>query len=178
MYGTPRLRSAFPVTPQSQEKSHRSQNGRIANLQNPPLALNTQASSVAVRNDSITAPAIPLHVLDAPTQRLYVAAVYLAYTAWKIYEYLQLVSDQTDSLWLFLKWGFVDGVFFFGLPALRIPWLEWAHSTSMIVFFIHSMFDAILMFRITVFLLVVTTKPHSDTRHSHHGNFGGCIFLK
>ena len=95
-------------------------------------------------------PVVPLNVLDAPSQRFYVAAVYIALTAWRLYDYYRLVSDQTDSLWLFMKWASIDGVFLYGLPTLKVPWLEWSSITMTVLFLLHASLNAVLMFRIPV----------------------------
>lgn len=55
-----------------------------------------------------------------------------------------------QSLWLFMKWVAIDGVFLFGLPGLRIPWLEWSPSTMTLLFCLHAFLDGMLMFRIPI----------------------------
>lgn len=95
------------------------------------------------------APLVPTGVIDAPSQRLYVVAFYIALNAWRVYE-SWTASDELDSTWLFLKWASIDGVFLFGLQALRIPWLEWAFPTTLAIFLIHVVGNMFLMFRIPV----------------------------
>lgn len=95
-------------------------------------------------------PAIPLDLIDAPTQRLYVVALYLALLAWKIYDWVQLIEDDADSFWLFLKWIAIDFAFLFVLPELRIPWLEFSQPLIVILFFLHAFGDWLLMFNIGV----------------------------
>lgn len=97
------------------------------------------------------APLIPFEVIDAPSQRLYVVAIYVALNAWRLIEGSRAV-DELDSTWLFLKWIFVDGLFLFGLQILRIPWLEWAFPTTLAVFLLHAAANVFLMFRIPVSL--------------------------
>ena len=58
-------------------------------------------------------------------------------------------SDE-QSLWLFMKWVAIDGVFLFGLPSMRIPWMEWSSTTMLILFMGHALADAMLMFRIPI----------------------------
>ena len=58
-------------------------------------------------------------------------------------------SDE-QSLWLFMKWVAIDGVFLFGLPSMRIPWMEWSSSTMLVLFMVHAFADAMLMFRIPI----------------------------
>ena len=61
-----------------------------------------------------------------------------------------LNESEEQSLWLFMKWVAIDGIFLFGLPGLRIPWLEWSSSTMLLLFLGHALADAMLMFRIPV----------------------------
>jgi nucleoporin POM152 len=97
------------------------------------------------------APLIPLDIIDAPSQRLYVFAIYVALLGWRLYDWGKLVEDEVDSLWLFIKWVATDAVvFLYALPALRIPWLEWSNPAIMSVFLVHAVLNGMLMFRIPV----------------------------
>jgi nucleoporin POM152 len=78
-----------------------------------------------------------------------VAALWLLLGAYRGYE-SWTASDELDSTWLFLKWVSIDGIFLFGLQALRIPWLEWAFPTTLAVFLVHMVGNIFLMFRIPV----------------------------
>jgi nucleoporin POM152 len=91
-------------------------------------------------------------ILDAPSQRRWALAVYVALLAWRLYDYSTLVKDDADSLFYFMKWTMIDGLFMYGLPALRIPWLEWSGPTSLALFVTHAFIDWILMFRVAVSL--------------------------
>lgn len=151
MNGTPRLRSAYPQTPRAsprQDGTPRSAgSGRSASKINGPLPeLNTlrQASSTAGQ------PLISFDTIDAPQQRLYVVAIYVALFSWKIYDFHNLQEEQTESFWNFLKWLAIDAVTLFGLPELRIPWLEWSSATMAFVFLFHALLDGVLMFRIPI----------------------------
>ena len=148
MNGTPRLRSAFPTSP------NQSGSGQKSKYQNASAsgALGSQAprSFSAVSQDKASAPLIPFDVLDAPSQRLYLIFFYLGLTIWRLYDYVILVSDESDSLWLFMKWVAIDSIFLYGLPALKIPWLQWSSPTTSILFVAHAMLSAVLMFRIPV----------------------------
>lgn len=93
-------------------------------------------------------PLIPLGILDAPTQRFYALAVYMGLFAWKCYDWVQLIEDHADSFWLFLKWTGIDFVFLFGLPELRIPWLELAQPAVIALFVAHVVLDYMLMFNL------------------------------
>lgn len=108
-----------------------------------------EAAAAAPPRDG-TGPLIPLRLLDAPTQRFYACALYLALGAWKLYDWLQLVEEDTESFWLFLKWIGIDFVFLFSLPELRIPWLELSQPFVVALFFIHAIFDWMFMFNVGV----------------------------
>lgn len=144
MNGTPRLRSAFPSTPGTGPQP-KQDDSTSTSLDARASLLNTPSSNI---NDS--PPFIPFTVIDAPTQRLYLLFFYLAVTTWRSYDYFRLVSDEADSLWLFMKWVAVDSALLYGLPGLRIPWLQWSSSTTTLLFILHAMLNAILMFRIMV----------------------------
>lgn len=139
MSSTPQLKSSFPQTPKTNEKTR----GRVGGYpKEKPIA-------IKLATQDANSPLVPFDVVDAPSQRLYVVAFYLALNAWRLYEYY-VSSDELDSTWLFLKWASIDGVFLFALPALRIPWLEWAFSTTLALFLIHAVANVFLMFRIPV----------------------------
>lgn len=95
-------------------------------------------------------PVIPVDIVDAPSQRLYATAVYSGLILWRCYDYWRLLSNESDSLPSFLKWVLIDGLFLFGLPALKIPWLQWSSSTTMTLFLVHALIDGLLMFRVSV----------------------------
>jgi nucleoporin POM152 len=144
MAGTPQLRSAFPQTPQKQKG--REQNETSRELK--PQVVNGSKSSVGSPQD-IATPLIPVEIVEAPSQRLYVLAFYVALNTCRVYESWVATGDL-DTTWLFLKWGFIDIVFLFGLQALRIPWLDWTFSTSFMVLLLHITANLFLMFRIPV----------------------------
>lgn len=107
------------------------------------------APSKATAPKNKDAPFIPFDIIDAPSQRTYVVSFYIILNAWRLYEHFTS-SDSLDSTWLFLKWVTIDGVFLFGLPALRIPWLEWAFPTTLAVFLLHAVANIFLMFNIPI----------------------------
>lgn len=148
MNGTPRLRSAFPQTPQTAQRTRKSFGNTTPSLKSPGEPKPTPKVPPQNADDSPT-PLIPVDLIDAPSQRLYVVAFYVALNAWRLYESLT-ASDDLDSTWLFLKWNTIDGVFLFGLQALRIPWLEWAFPTTLAIFLVHMVGNMFLMFRIPV----------------------------
>ena len=149
MTGTPRLRSAYPSTPISSQK-HTEQHGPYPGpqkLQSPLAPVNSASTYVAK-------PAIPFSVIDAPSQRLYVFIFYAGLSLWRISDYLGLVSDEAESFWLFLKWLAIDSIFLYGLPEFQIPWLQWSSSTTALLVILHTLLNALVMFRIPVCLTI------------------------
>ncbi|RAH53856.1 nuclear envelope pore membrane protein [Aspergillus piperis CBS 112811] len=146
MNGTPRLRSAFPQTPQRTPKIR---DLSYSTSKPKPRDLEQTKSLSKIPAQDANRPLIPVGVIDAPSQRLYIVAFYVALNAWRVYE-SWTASDDLDSTWLFLKWAAVDGVFLFGLQVLRIPWLEWAFPTTLAIFIIHVVGNVFLMFRIPI----------------------------
>lgn len=151
MNGTPRLRSAFPQTPQTTQRT-RNYGPRTPSFSSPgprePREIKT-TPRVPQNTGPAPTPLVPVDLIDAPSQRLYVVAFYIALNAWRLYESFT-ASDDLDSTWLFLKWNSIDGIFLFGLQALRIPWLEWAFPTTLATFLVHIVGNIFLMFRIPV----------------------------
>lgn len=145
MNGTPRLRSAYPSTPPGSQKS-KGQNAAPSTAQGGTVLL----PSISAASGESNVPVIPVDIVDAPSQRLYATAVYIGLILWRCHDYWRLLSDESDSLPLFLKWVLIDGLFLFGLPALKIPWLEWSSSTMMTLFLVHAFIDGLLMFRVSV----------------------------
>lgn len=147
MNGTPRLRSAFPSTPSSTLSSRLKAREDHASSGPPP---HSASSPKPTAINGALPPLVPTSIVDAPTQRLYITLFYLGLTIWRLYDFSGLVEVETDSLWLFMKWVAVDSAFFYGLPALRVPWMQWSSSTTTILFLTHGALNAILMFRISV----------------------------
>lgn len=139
---TPRMRSGYPSTPQSTAPQH-------VNATGPKLPDITALLSSRSEPD---APAVPLEWIDGPTQRLCVAGFFVSFLLWRLYDFYHLTLDDTESMWLFLKWIAIDGVCLFGLPGLRIPWLEWSQTTMLVLFSLHAIVNGILMFRIPVYM--------------------------
>lgn len=155
MNDTPRLRSAFPSTPGTGQNS-KHKNASASGSWSPRAPL----PDVVFSRSNAAEPSIPISVLDAPSQRLYVFFFYLGLTVWRLADYFKLVSDETDSLWLFMKWVAIDSVFLYGLPGLKIPWLQWSSSTITLLFIVHAMLNAVMMFRIPVCLLCFCYRLH------------------
>jgi len=163
MSGTPRLRSAFPSTPQSHKKND-AQNASATGS----WAGQSSLPSLAPFNSNETAPLISSGVLDAPSQRLYIAFFYLGLTVWRFYDYFGLIGDETESLWLFMKWVAIDSAVLYGLPGLRIPWLQWSSSTTTLLFVCHGICNAVMMFRIPVYLTLIPLNLHYVLKPSRY----------
>ncbi|KAG6089329.1 hypothetical protein E4U15_003351 [Claviceps sp. LM218 group G6] len=157
MNRTPRMRSDFPDTPGP--ATRRRQNvlstptpaGAVSPndpfTRSPALPLAPQEPIARRANNQ---PRIPLTFVDAPSQRLYAFAVYIILWAWKIYDWLQVIEEGDASFLLFFKWIIIDFAFLFGLPELKIPWLELSQFTSVILFVGHLVLNYMLMFNIPV----------------------------
>lgn len=160
MNGTPRLRSAYPSTPQIRQ-TRDERHGTAAGVASPKVPPPTE-STVPQEPQG---PMISFSLVDAPSQRLYVALFYLGLIVWRLCDYYGLVSDETDSFQLFMKWVVIDGVVLYGLPGLKIPWLQWSSTTMTMLFALHAIFDYVLMFRVPVSGLyplrcrTLTTRP-------------------
>jgi nucleoporin POM152 len=151
MNGTPRLDSAFPITPQTGPRAGAA--GRSTPLQRARARQPLPRASVDGAA-AAPAPVIPIDLVDTGSQRLAVASFYAALWAWRISDAWTLyASDDTESLWLFMKWVAIDGVFIFGLPAMRIPWLEWSSFAMTALFLVHATLDAMMMFQIGIPIL-------------------------
>lgn len=155
MNETPRLRAGYPETPATAAPVRRRNDetptpastgpGRSSRSPKLPLAPENVAAGTAAPQ-----PVIPLTLLDAPQQRLYAFGVYALLWAWKLFDWIQVVEDGDTSWWLFLKWIFIDFAFLFGVPELRIPWLELSQPVVTTVFSGHVVLNYMLMFNIPV----------------------------
>ncbi|KAJ9134763.1 Titin [Pleurostoma richardsiae] len=160
MSATPRrVSGAYPATPATTARGFRAP-PTPSPTPDPPVSRSSRSSTqrsplpLAPQNRDASAPTteplIPTTIIDAPTQRLYAFGVYAALFAWRLYDWVQLVDDNTESLWLFLKWVGIDFLFLFGLPELRIPWLELSQPVVVALCFIHAVLDWMLMFNIPI----------------------------
>ncbi|WZH46455.1 Nuclear pore protein [Fusarium acuminatum] len=160
---TPRLRSGFPATPataarrrnnpQTPSSAGSPSYGKGSTSRSPSLP---QAPESSRPQTAVSQPVIPLTVLDAPQQRLYAFGVYVLLWAWKLYDWLQVVEDGDSSWFLFLKWIFIDFAYLFGVPELRIPWLELSQPVVTTIFSLHLILNYMLMFNIPVSFPVST----------------------
>jgi nucleoporin POM152 len=158
MNGTPRLRpGAFPSTPRTepvQRTSFGSSTSSNATPQRPTSKLPPVSKlRTASKPEPPPEPLISLAFVDAANQRLSVFFIYIGLLLWRLYDFYTLVyGGSNESLWLFLKWVSIDGVFLFALPALRIPWLEFSSPFLVVVLLGHVVLDGMIMFRVGVCL--------------------------
>ncbi|KAM3510371.1 hypothetical protein MY11210_005935 [Beauveria gryllotalpidicola] len=154
MSATPRLRSGFPSTPGTAAlRRNFDQTPSSVGSVSSTASFNRSAAlpiapEKAVRQSQAGQPLIPLTLLDAPQQRFYAFAIYVLLWAWKLYDWLQVIEEGDSSWWLFFKWIFIDFAFLFGLPELRIPWLELSQVLVTGVFLSHVVVNYMLMFNI------------------------------
>lgn len=147
MNGTPRLRSSWPATPGSGQRSPESRDDSITRSPLPDIPETSSATAVS------NAPVIPVNLIDAPSQRMYAAAIYGLLFVWYLYDWGKIVQEDTTSFGLFLKWLCIHAIFLYGVPQLRIPWLEWSETTSHFALLLHAILNGMAMFRIPVSLL-------------------------
>ncbi|KAI1773753.1 hypothetical protein F4818DRAFT_100689 [Hypoxylon cercidicola] len=141
---TPRVGAGgYPQTPAA-ARAHNPPNPNGRPLPTAPAPDNRTNPS------PLSAPVIPLNVVDAPTQRFYACAIWVALVGWRFYDWIQVLEDNGGSFYFFCKWILFDFLFWFSLPSLRIPWLELSSSTVSMVFFGHLVWNWILMFNIPV----------------------------
>lgn len=150
MNGTPRLRSSFPSTPPNSKMSSESRSNSPQEVPKVRTSLPSLPQASSPNTTLSNAPIIPVDVVDSPTQRLYTMGLYGALLVWCLYDWWRLVEEDTHSIGLFIKWSGIFALFMYGVPQLRIPWLEWSTSTSNLAFIIHAIFAGMLMFRIPV----------------------------
>lgn len=165
MNSTPRLRSAYPSGPAPGEKQY--SHGATFKGSHGSQGFRSSLPPATLLNPKTPTPMIPFTVVDAPSQRLYVTLFYTALTIWRLYDYFGLVTDEAESLWMFMKWLAVDSVFLYGLPELQIPWLQWSSSMTAVLVILHTVLNALLMFRIPVSLTLCSDKSGELDADSH-----------
>ncbi|KAF2198989.1 hypothetical protein GQ43DRAFT_482856 [Delitschia confertaspora ATCC 74209] len=150
MNGTPRPSGTFPSTPQTNRSSRWADSRNGASPSRRPNVSMPLPEVPRPDDETKTGPLISTDIIDAPTQRFYVFAIYVGLLAYRLYDFYTLAVDDVESFWLFIKWIAIDGTFIFSLPLFQIPWLEWSNFVAVALFAIHAIVDGMLMFRIGV----------------------------
>ncbi|KAI1277831.1 hypothetical protein F5Y07DRAFT_361788 [Xylaria sp. FL0933] len=137
----PGATAASKSSPPGNQNHQSSQNGQRPKPSLPQAPEQTAAAGADIQ------PLIPLTVIDAPTQRFYACAIYIALFAWRLYDYLQ-VQDNGAHASYFFKWALIDAVYLFSLPHFRIPWLELSSEFVLAAFMVTVVSDWWLMYNI------------------------------
>jgi nucleoporin POM152 len=148
-----RVTGGYPQTPSTvvpprARRSEPAVSTSMATPQPKPAPLPVVPSATRPNNGS--QPVIPLTLIDAPQQRFYAFASYVLLLGLRLLDWKRLAEDDEASWALFLKWVVIDLVFLFGLPELRIPWLELSQPVVMTAFVFHAIINWMLMFNIPV----------------------------
>ncbi|QIX00291.1 hypothetical protein AMS68_005808 [Peltaster fructicola] len=154
MSATPRMRSSYPQTPRTQA---RPQYGNSTPTPVPSALNKTKSALATISSSPPNDPVIPESWIEAPHQRLYAAGVYALLWALHIVDYVTLQESEEQGLWMFMKWMLIDGAFLFGLPSLRIPWLEWSSGTMLSLFLLHVFINGMLMFQVSMPISMIFT---------------------
>lgn len=151
MNGTPARRGVggFPSTPQTTNRSPGLRSSSNSSTPRPNVRTPLPDLPKAAPQPS-SGPIIPSDILDPAQQRFYLFAIYVALWAWRSYDFYTLIVEEDQSLWLCLKWCFLDMLFMFGVPLLEIPWLEWSNGAAFVLFVMHAAIDVMLMFKIGI----------------------------
>ena len=160
---TPKLPSSFPASPTPARQQARVPGMAQIPPTRPPQPSRkvtppptSAAADQAVGPEEIE-PRIPTNVIDAPTQRFYAVAVFLTIQAIKIADIAKLYTgDEGDSiseLMFCFKWVAVDGLFFWLLPFMRIPWLTFSPSTTFLQIFGSFVINMCFSFKYSVGIL-------------------------
>lgn len=155
---TPKLQGSFPATPTPQRQqarasgtAHAPQPGGQQSSRNVPPSASQGNQSIETEE---VEPRIATNVVDAPTQRFYAVTIFLMLQAVKIADIAKLYTgDEGDSiseLMFCVKWVAIDGLFFWFLPFMRIPWLTFSPSTTFLQIFCFFIINMAISFKYTV----------------------------
>ncbi|KAI1003702.1 Nucleoporin [Podosphaera aphanis] len=147
MSETPRLRSSYPTTPNKSSGTSENAKGAPWNDKTFRASL-PDLPQASLEDVGSSSPVIPVHFLDAPSQRMYISVIYAALWAYRLYDWWSLIEEDVTSITLFVKWCSIDIFFLFGVPFLRIPWMEWSDSVSVFASLIHIFLNGLFMFRV------------------------------
>ncbi|CAJ2508575.1 Uu.00g136010.m01.CDS01 [Anthostomella pinea] len=144
MNATPRMRfGGYPETP---APGHRGQTPSPTRNARPRASLPEAPVNTAAATPE-SQPLIPLAVIDGPSQRRYACAIYIGLLAWHFYDWFK-ADNNGGSAYFFTKWVFLDFLYLFSLPSLRIPRMEYSSSAVMYYYVAHVIFNWLSMFNI------------------------------
>ncbi|KAK8038017.1 hypothetical protein PG994_014784 [Apiospora phragmitis] len=182
MNATPRMRAGgFPATPATAAPRARNGDAFNTSARDPPRQQKPAKPTLPPAPTNTAAPVpereplIPLNIVDGPSQRFYAFAIYAALFAWRLYDWLQVVTTGTGSFTSFTKWVGIDFVYLFvALPTLRIPWLDLSQPVVITMFVVQFILNWLLMFNIqfilTTWLLSIVNLMFSESEISLSGS--------
>ncbi|CCG80916.1 Nucleoporin Pom152 [Taphrina deformans PYCC 5710] len=90
-------------------------------------------------------------IADAPTQRFYATSLFVFLQALKFYDYIQLYGAPPSAETVFaIKWIGIDAAYLLLIPKLKIPWLSFKLTTSILQIVLFGLFNVCLSARIPV----------------------------
>lgn len=100
-------------------------------------------------------PTIPLHHVDAPSQRVYAFGTFALLQAMKIYQVMQWQlssSSSSTNFELALQWILIDFAFIILLAYMRIPWLTFPLPAMLVQAILLSIINTLICAKLTVSL--------------------------
>jgi nucleoporin POM152 len=92
-------------------------------------------------------------IADAPTQRFYATSLFVFLQALKFYDYIQLYGATPSAETVFAaKWIAIDAAYLLLIPKLKIPWLSFKLTTSILQIVLLGLFDVCLSARVPISL--------------------------
>ncbi|KAJ2787948.1 hypothetical protein GGI15_000287 [Coemansia interrupta] len=107
-----------------------------------------------------SASAIPEAVVDLPSQRTYLLGTFGILLAWKIYNVLDLLADESrqTSVYMFAKWCFLDTAMCYVVWMMHIPGISVSRK-AMYLLILLCVFIDLNMFLLPTSIFVLALKP-------------------
>ncbi|KAI9503666.1 hypothetical protein BX070DRAFT_138672 [Coemansia spiralis] len=103
--------------------------------------------------------AIPAAVVDLPSQRLYALAAFVLFTAWKLYDAIDLsIEPGSTSFYLLLKWCLLDAAIWYTCWRLDIPRMS-INVHTMYILIALSVFINLNLFFLSSSIFMLAVKP-------------------
>lgn len=79
-------------------------------------------------------PLVPIHLIDAPSQRKYAFISFILLFAYKAYDLVRLYGESHAEAYeiVLAKWCLIDAAFMTLLQLLRIPWLHFSVPSTIV----------------------------------------------